>query len=472
MARGRPLPTAKSWRLLLSLASGAALALAYPDYNLPLLGWIAVAGLIFCSLGAGLRLAAACGLLFGLVHYVISLPWIYTVLREYGPLPGWQAAALLGLLSLAAAVFWALFAGLLAWLSRRGEGLAILAAPFLWVALEFLRTHLPAIGFPWNLLGYTASSSLPLLQIASVTGVFGLSLLVAAYNSLTLWALLSIGRARGSSRVTPAAAAWAAITIALVLVATTGGGLVPQAQPTDVAHLVQTNLPQSMSYSPNWDVVHAGDMEELERLTVDAGRARPGLVVWPEVPAPFSLQQGAFAERAARIARDSQSNFLLGIVHWKSSGNSVQAFNSAALLDAAGRQTFVYDKIHLVPFSEYIPWRNWLWFASDLTALVGDFSTGTEYSVGQLRGGSFSVVICYEAIFPDQVQTLRPERRRAADQRLERRLVREIVGAGAASGHGARARGGKPPLAAARYQHGRNGFRRSVRANRRAPSAV
>ena len=204
MARGRPLPTAKSWRLLLSLASGAALALAYPDYNLPLLGWIAVAGLIFCSLGAGLRLAAACGLLFGLVHYVISLPWIYTVLREYGPLPGWQAAALLGLLSLAAAVFWALFAGLLAWLSRRGEGLTILAAPFLWVALELLRTHLPDIGFPWNLLGYTASNSLALLQIASVTGIFGLSLLVAGYNSLALWALLSIGRARGSSCVTPA----------------------------------------------------------------------------------------------------------------------------------------------------------------------------------------------------------------------------------------------------------------------------
>jgi apolipoprotein N-acyltransferase len=75
-----------------------------------------------------------------------------------------------------------------------------------------------------------------------------------------------------------------------------------------------------------------------------------------------------------------------------------------ALLDLAGRESFVYDKIHLVPFSEYIPWRNWLWFASDLTALISDFSTGTEYSVGQLSGGRFSVFICYEAIFPDQVR--------------------------------------------------------------------
>jgi apolipoprotein N-acyltransferase len=393
-----------AFRLLLSLVSGAALALAYADYNLPVLGWVGFAGLILCSLGAGLRLAAACGLLFGLVHYVISLPWIYTVLREYGPLPGWQAAGLLGLLSLAAATFWAVFAVLLAWVSRRSERLALLAAPFLWVALEFLRTHLPDIGFPWNLLGYTASSSLALLQIVAITGIWGLSLLVAAYNSLAVWAVLSMWRAKGRSVFTPAAMVWMGTTVALIAVAAFGGSLVPQAQPTRVAHLVQTSLPQSMSYTADWDIVHAGDMEELERISAEAGRARPGLVVWPEVPAPFSLQQGTFAERAARIARQAQSDFLLGIVHWKSSGNTLRAFNSVALLDAEGRQSFVYDKIHLVPFSEYIPWRDWLWLASDLTALISDFSSGTEYSVGQMGGGRFSVFICYEAIFPDQVR--------------------------------------------------------------------
>jgi apolipoprotein N-acyltransferase len=145
-------------------------------------------------------------------------------------------------------------------------------------------------------------------------------------------------------------------------------------------------------------------MDELEQLSTEEGHERPGLLVWPEVPAPFSLQQGAFAERAARIARQSQSDFVLGIVHWKSSGNRMRAFNSVAMLNETGRQTFVYDKMHLVPFSEYIPWRNWLWFASDLTALISDFSSGTEYSVGRLSGGRFSVFICYEAIFPDQVR--------------------------------------------------------------------
>jgi apolipoprotein N-acyltransferase len=393
--------TKNGWRFLLSLGSGAALALAYPDYNVPLLGWVAVAGLIYCSLGGGLRRAALCGLLFGLTYYTLTLPWIYTVLREYGPVPGWQAALLLLLLALAASVFCAAFSSLLAWVSRRSERPALLAAPFLWVALEYLRTHLPAIGFPWNLLGYTASGNLPLLQLTSLTGIYGLSLLVAGYNSLLVWFLLSLRRAKGRS---PAMLAFPAATVVLLGVAFLGESLIPEAQPTRVAHLVQTNLPQSMNYAPDWDAVHAGDMEELERMTAAAGQAQPGLLIWPEVPAPFSLQQANFALRAAQMARESQSQFLLGVVHWKSLGGELQPFNSVAMLDPAGRETFVYDKIHLVPFSEYIPGREWLWFASDLTALVGDFSKGANFSVGQLPGGRFSVVICYEAIFPDLVR--------------------------------------------------------------------
>ena len=402
---------------MISLGSGAALALAYPDYNLSLLGWVGIAGLIFCSLGAGLRDAAACGLFFGLTFYILTLPWIYAVLREYGPLPAWQAAALLILLALAGSLFFSLFAALLAWLSRRSERLALLAAPFLWVTLEFLRTHLPDIGFPWNLLGYTASGNLVLLQITPLTGIYGLSLLVAAYNALLVWFLLSIKKsmssATGRALATPPALLWLAATVALIAVSAFGASFVPTAEPAHVAHLVQTNLPQSMNYRPDWDAVHAADMDELERITTAAGQARPGLVVWPEVPAPFSLQQAAFAERAARMARESQSYFLLGVVHWKSSGGRLRPFNSAALLDPAGRESFVYDKIHLVPFSEYIPGRDWLWFASDLTALVSDFSSGTQHAVGQLPAGPelssqgagrFSVVICYEAIFPDLVR--------------------------------------------------------------------
>jgi apolipoprotein N-acyltransferase len=191
----------------------------------------------------------------------------------------------------------------------------------------------------------------------------------------------------------------------LLLIAVFGVGFVPAAQATRVAHLVQPLLPQAMSYPANWDALHAADMQQIDRITIEAGKRRPGLIVWPEVPAPFSLQQKSFAERAANVAAQSQSRFLLGIVDWKtSSDGTLAAYNSAAMLDPQGREEFLYDKIHLVPFSEYVPWRSFFWFAKDLTGLIGEFHHGTRYAVGQLPGGRFSVFICYEAVFPNQVR--------------------------------------------------------------------
>ncbi len=122
-------------------------------------------------------------------------------------------------------------------------------------------------------------------------------------------------------------------------------------------------------------------------------------------------------QRAERIARESRSDFLVGVIDWKPAPNAagksgpdahgvvaVAPYNSAALLDPAGREKFLYDKIRLVPFSEYVPGRNFWWFAKDLTALASDFQKGTRYAVGDLPGGRFGVFICYEAIFPDEVR--------------------------------------------------------------------
>jgi apolipoprotein N-acyltransferase len=332
----------------------------------------------------------------------------------------------------------------LAWIARRSPNRALLAAPFLWVVAELLRSRLGALSFPWNLLGYLPLRNLALAQLASLTGVYGLSFVVAGYDALLVWFL----RARfqpappagpASARVADLlvsrpVAAWLGATVTLLAVALAGGRLVPQAQPTHVAHLVQTDLPTLAEYPANWDAIHSGDMAQLDKISIAAGEKQsalpglpgPGLIVWPEVPAPFSLQQAAFAQRASRIAKESQSDFLLGVIDWKpapqgSSATSASAapttatpgtpgeirqlpYNSAALLGPAGREEFLYDKMHLVPFSEYVPGHDFLWFAKDLTALAGDFQHGTRYAVGELPGGRFSVFICYEAVFPDEVR--------------------------------------------------------------------
>jgi apolipoprotein N-acyltransferase len=384
-------------RVLFALGSGAALALAFPNYNFPLLAWVSVTLLILASYRARPAVAPVYGLLQGLVFYPLSLTWIDVVIHQYGNVDPLTSAAILALVGLAGGIICAVFTWGVALASRKGSAVACGLAAVLWVALEFVRSHLPIIAFPWNLIGYAASGNLALVQLTALTGIYGLSLLVAGYGSLLAYAILS-GRHR----------AWQTTIVAtglIFLVALGGTRLVPGAPARQVAHLVQTNFPQSEEYPSNWLQLHYGDLDELQAISVGAASQDPGLIVWPEVPAPFSLQEQAFAARALQIPRDSGSDFLVGVEDWKrNAAGKWEAGNAAVLLDPSGRRIFTYDKIHLVPFGEYVPLRRWLSFTGKLTADIGDFTPGSQYAVGQIPGGTFSAYICYEATFPDAVR--------------------------------------------------------------------
>jgi len=387
-------------RLLLALASGVALALAYPSFNIPLLGWIAPALLIVAVLGERPGFAFLLGWLQGAAYFGLSLPWFYTVMRQYGPLPEIQAGAVFALVIVVMSVYHAAFAAAIAWLGKIAPGRACLAAPFLWVAMEFATMHMPAIGFPWNLLGYVAAGNLVFVQLTAITGIFGLSLLVASYSALAAWVVLQMSLRKQTGQTV-----WIGANALLIVIAVAGPRYVPPARADRVAHLVQTNFPVSNGYPSNWMQTHAADMDQLEQISIGAAQKVPGVVVWPEVPAPFSLQDGNFLARAQRIARGAGGGFLVGVIDWKPlAGGGTGANNSAVLLGPNGSQDFIYDKIHLVPFSEYVPWRNWFFFAKDLTSLIGDFQHGSQYEVGNISGGPFSVYICYEAIFPNEVR--------------------------------------------------------------------
>jgi apolipoprotein N-acyltransferase len=436
-------------RLSLAVSSGAALALAFPNFNLPLLAWISVAGLMLAAYRASLPFAALCGYLYGMTFYCISTPWIYTVLRQWGPLPVWQALGVLLIMASASSVFKLLFAvGISLWsrtptfsiaaqpstvilseeaalfssrprpadesprsrripLRRRprlgGSRLTKVAcvAPFLWVSTEYLFDRFPNIGFPWNLLGYAATHSLALVQITTITGIYGLSFLVAAFNALVLWAILQ----PAGSRRTRAAISVATTTAILALIALIGPRFVPAALPARIAHLVQPNFSQSMEYPVDWLAIHRADLDDLEQLSVSAARLEPGPIVWPETPAPFSMAEPPFARRVARIAQESSTDFIFGAVDWKRMPDGYQdPYNSAIQLDPAGREVFVYDKIHLVPFGEFVPWHRILRHVGHITADLGEFQRGKVRSVGALPGGRYSVFICYEAIFAGEVR--------------------------------------------------------------------
>ena len=285
--------------------------------------------------------------------------------------------------------------------SKKSKLLACVLAPFLWTALEFFRTNIPIIGSSWDLSGYPAARSMALLQITSVTGIYGLCFVIAAYGSLLAYAVMVDTRRAWKLAVI--------ITVVLVAIALGGPYLIPSSHPRYVAHLVQTNFPQSESYPADWLTVHAGELDQLEQISVDAAHRVPGIVIWPEVPAPFSFTEPAFAQRAEQIAREAGNYFLVGVVDWKvAPGGKWLAFNSAVLLNPAGERVYSYNKIHLLPFGEYVPLRGWLTFAKKLTADISDFTPGSEYSIAQLPQGKFGTFICYEAIFPSEVRRISP----------------------------------------------------------------
>jgi apolipoprotein N-acyltransferase len=399
----RKFPTA--FRLTVSALAGAGLALSFTWIYFPVYAWISVGLLLMMLFGTTQRVAFFCGYLHALAFVLVSVPWIAEVLAVHGGmsrLGGWGVLLLI-------AMTWGLLTGGFAWtvhrISRRGVLRACIAAPFAWVAFEFARAHLPEISFPWNLLGYSAAANPGWLQMAALTGIYGLSFLIAAFNALLAWAdatkTISIAKRLaliGSS---------IGVILAVSLV---GTRFVPKAKASHFARAVQPNLPETDSYPANWFALHSDDLDELEEMSLDPTFYKPDLIIWPEAPAPFSWQDNHFSKRASSLAIRAGHPFLAGVVEWKTeampSGHLGQApYNSALLVDPQGQKVFIYDKRHLVPFGEYEPFPLIHRVVQSVSDEVGGFHKGTSASIGDLPGGyKFGVYICYEAIYPGEVR--------------------------------------------------------------------
>ena len=400
--------TPTSFRLVFGALSGAALSFSYTGFYLSIYSWVCVGILLIVLFGARPKIAFAAGALHGLFFCITSVPWIATVLSVHG---GLSTAGGWGVLFLIAAA-WGILTGSFAWtvnrLSQRSVALACIGAPFVWVTFEFVRAHLPEISFPWNLLGYPASANLALLQVTTVTGIYGLSFLVAAFNALLAW-FDAAGTPSSARRLTILAAASALILAGLFF----GPRQVPQPQPNHYARAVQLNFPEVEAYPSNWFQGHVADLEEIEHLSL-APHGRPtDLLIWPEAPAPFSFEDPQFARLASALAIQFRHPFIAGSIEWRPLADSSEAgarhmlvpYNSAVLVDPQGQNVFTYDKIHLVPFGEYEPFPLIHRVVSSVSSEVGGFRKGSNYAVGHLPGGfTFSTFICYEAIYAGEIR--------------------------------------------------------------------
>ena len=469
-------PTPDSFRYVFAALSGAALSFSYSGFYLSVYSYVCLGILLIVLFGARPKVAFLCGGLHMLLFVVTCVPWIATVLAVHGGVPkiaGWGIVLLIG-------IFFGIMAGAFAWcvnrLAQRSIFLACVGAPFLWVSLEFLRAKFPEISFPWGLLGYPASANPALLQITTLTGIYGLSFFAAAVNSILAWC-----DAATDTSVRRRVTILVSTIVLLLAIHFIGPRFVPTPHAGHYARAVQLNFPEVPEFAATWFQNHAADLDEVEQLSLEPSPPRangaavkPDLLIWPEAPAPFSFQDASYLKRATGLAVKFGHPFLSGSVEWRPLANESGAierhvlvpYNSAVMVDPQGRNVFTYDKIHLVPFGEYEPFPLIHRVVKSVSSEIGGFAKGSKYAVAHLSGRyTFSTFICYEAIYPGEIRHFAANGADTVREHFQRRMVRALGGGRAAFADRACARRREPPMYATRDQQRHHRVGRSVRAD-------
>jgi len=353
--------------------------------------------------------AFALGFVTGLVYFTGTVYWVTLVMNQYGDLQMWVAVlvntAMIACLSLWPAAFAVVVRRSVVAFGDR----ALMAAPFVWVAGELGRTVVPHIGFPWVLLGYSQATVLPVAQLASIFGVYGVSVLVAAVNaSLAIVVTGSRGGRSNAARFGPLVV----VASIVAAVAVWGARRVARSEWTNAGDPIRVGLVQgNVDQSIKWDRARSTAIfEEHLRLTQRALDAGAELVIWPESSTPFMLEENPLgAEQIRAVARHAHVPILLGSdqVEWRNVDSRrvpSKIFNAAFLVSPDGTTGGVYRKMHLVPFGEYVPLKELLFFAAPLTQAVGEFSPGETASVLPVAGHRISTAICYEIIYSELVR--------------------------------------------------------------------
>jgi apolipoprotein N-acyltransferase len=368
-----------------------------------------------------LRRAFLLSYLCGILWYAGNCYWVRDVMMQYGDMPPLAPTLLLAGYSMVLGLYFGLF-GLCVGLVKRGTGstrFALAAAPVFWAALELAASRITSV--PWDQLGYSQVDNGLVNQLAPWTGVYGISLVLVAVNALIAGGLLL--KPCSGRRL------WG-IGGAFLLMAGMAGVLIPPQRPapTATAVLVQPNL--DVAGDNRWSAPGEWDrhIAEFTRLageqckTYIAGipqtgasngeiicppyPTHPDLIAWPESPAPFEEEDPRFQQALAGIARVEDAPLVVGNIGMDSSAEdgAWNYYNSAVVINADGTHVGRYDKIHLVPFGEYVPFQKFLFFARKLTGKVSRFTPGVERKVFMLKGHRYGIFICYESVFADEIR--------------------------------------------------------------------
>jgi len=383
------------YRIFFAVLSGALLFLSFPKFGLGVVAWFAFVPLFIAlkdveSVWRSLLL----GWIAGMTGCVGILYWITHVVVNFGHLPLYLGIFLMLLLAFYLSFYTALFAAGIVCL-RKWVPL-YLSAPVLWMCLEYVKSK-AFTGFPWENLGYSQFNNLFFIQIADVIGVFGLSFLIVLLNT-TFYSFMTGKFKKSFALAVVVFLLWAGVYFYGVQRIAQINELLKDAQGMDVS-LIQGNISQSIKWNANYQKETISIYEDLSlRQPQEAG----GLIVWPETAVPFHYQDDTDLQRRVRdISVKTQNWFVFGSTSYRDRGASMDYYNSAYLLSPMGDILGKYDKVHLVPYGEYVPLRTVFPFVGKLAEGIGDFGEGKGFYPLEMGERKIGVMICYEGILPE-----------------------------------------------------------------------
>jgi apolipoprotein N-acyltransferase len=377
--------------IALAILSGVLAFLAFPPFNYSALAWVFLVPLLFavkrCENG---RESFFYSYLSGIVFFGGLMHWLVNV-----SVPG--TIILVLMLSL----FWGLFGVVARIIFRYSADVLIL--PFVWVVLEYIRSYL-FTGFPWGLIAYTQYTNIKFIQIADLAGAYGVSFLVIMFNTAVLAYVTRMERK----------IAYMMVALFFLLTATMYGMYKLdnfKTWGTPRLSVVQGNIPQNLK----WDPSYARDIvADYDILTREVASDRADMIIWPETAYPYPV--GGVRDIPVELrdlARQAGTPLLAGVI----SDDGSSFFNSAILLSGSGAVIGKYDKLHLVPFGEYVPLEKYIPFRRYIDKPIGDFKKGDQYTLFSMKSVTstnmpdgaisrqtnfykFGVLICFEDIFP------------------------------------------------------------------------
>jgi len=389
--------------IFFTLLSAVLISLSFPNFinyeGFGILAWFCLVPLFFALERKNKKQSFFIGYLFGLVFLFSSIYWLSCV-------------TILGFVVLVCvlSIFFAFFGFLYSKLLEKENAfsfLNIVFIPSLWVILEFIRNYF-LTGFPWNILSYTQYKFIYVIQMADTIGCFGISFLIVMVN----YAFFSLLKNNPHKKQYLALAVWFfAIACVYGYLKLDRSSLFVKDTEINIA-VIQGNVKQDVKWDPHYS---EEIFEKYKKLSVASINENPDLIIWPETAIPYLLNEQIVTDEITNIVGESKKYLLAGVVR----EDNNKYYNSAVLFSDKAEITGIYDKVHLVPFGEYIPFESTIqWFRNKIDKPIGDFSFGKKpilltlpisknleigepsYVKRQTRFYKFGVLICYEDIFP------------------------------------------------------------------------